>query len=386
LLVHGSLQVGHELAWNGVFVPRFSMNFFNSGSDLVFDLLNSLLLLPGVQIGVRYDSISELVRLDLNLVLHSALSMSLLGLLLDDLVDALHGFILLLLVFLFAQLLSLLGGGLNIVDGVLAPLLHVDFFAKLKLALIAAKDILKDLIREVLVEQLVHVLFAELAIAESHSSSFNDGAHLFGQLRLHRPENLQVHFLLLNLVLLHCRLLIQLRLFLHVRLHLLHALAKLLNDSFELVLRLLLAVTTALLKLALDLQDGVLELGVISGRLRLLRLLRLLLLGLFLLGFLAQAGNSFAVNDVVENASHVASLVILPRKNFLHFVEHLVLFSAHFLLVILVYRLGCFLLQLVLVGHAHGCSKLLGLRLGEDGGQVLGSVTLGGRLEERRGQ
>mmetsp|Transcript_6905 Transcript_6905/g.9551 ORF Transcript_6905/g.9551 Transcript_6905/m.9551 type:complete len:364 (+) Transcript_6905:1917-3008(+) len=363
------------------------MNFFNSGSDLVFDLLNSLLLLPGVQIGVRYDSISELVRLDLNLVLHSALSMSLLGLLLDDLVDALHGFILLLLVFLFAQLLSLLGGGLNIVDGVLAPLLHVDLFAELKLALIAAKDILKDLIREVLVEQLVHVLFAELAIAESHGSSFNDGAHLFGQLRLHRPENLQVHFLLLNLVLLHCRLLIQLRLFLHVRLHLLHALAKLLNDSLELVLRLLLAVTTALLKLALDLQDGVLELGVISGRLfRLLRLLRLLLLGLFLLGFLAQAGNSFAVYDVVENASHVASLVILPRKNFLHFVEHLVLFSAHFLLVILVYRLGCFLLQLVLVGHAHGCSKLLGLRLGEDDGQVLGSVTLGGLLEERRGQ
>lgn len=59
-------------------VASLMMDLFNGSSDLILDFLDSILLLSRVKIWVVNDSIGELVRLDLNLVLHLALSMSLL--------------------------------------------------------------------------------------------------------------------------------------------------------------------------------------------------------------------------------------------------------------------------------------------------------------------
>lgn len=54
------------------------MDLFNGSPYLILDFLDSVLLLSRVKILVVNDSIGKLVRLDLNLVLHLALSMSLL--------------------------------------------------------------------------------------------------------------------------------------------------------------------------------------------------------------------------------------------------------------------------------------------------------------------
>ena len=59
-------------------ITSLMMDLFNGSSDLILDFLDSVLLLSRVKIWVVNDSIGELVRLDLNLVLHLALSMSLL--------------------------------------------------------------------------------------------------------------------------------------------------------------------------------------------------------------------------------------------------------------------------------------------------------------------
>lgn len=59
-------------------VSSLMMDLFNGSPYLILDFLDSVLLLSRVKILVVNDSIGKLVRLDLNLVLHLALSMSLL--------------------------------------------------------------------------------------------------------------------------------------------------------------------------------------------------------------------------------------------------------------------------------------------------------------------
>lgn len=78
LLILSSVHVCHELFCTGSMVASLMMDLFNGSSDLILDFLDSILLLSRVKIWVVNDSIGELVRLDLNLVLHLALSMSLL--------------------------------------------------------------------------------------------------------------------------------------------------------------------------------------------------------------------------------------------------------------------------------------------------------------------
>lgn len=78
LLILGSVHVCHELFSTRSMVASLMMDLFNGSSDLILDFLDSVLLLSRVKIWVVNDSIGKLVRLDLNLVLHLALSMSLL--------------------------------------------------------------------------------------------------------------------------------------------------------------------------------------------------------------------------------------------------------------------------------------------------------------------
>ena len=78
LLILGSVHVCHELFSTRCMITSLMMNLLNGSSDLILYFLDSVLLLSRVKIWVVNDSIGELVRLDLNLVLHLALSMSLL--------------------------------------------------------------------------------------------------------------------------------------------------------------------------------------------------------------------------------------------------------------------------------------------------------------------
>ena len=384
LLILGSVHVCHELFSTRSMVASLVVNLFNRSPDLILDLLDSVLLLSWVKIWVVNDSIGELVRLDLNLVLHFALSVSLLRLSFDHVVDALHSILFLLMILLFSLVLSMLRKRHNVSVGQLLPLLHVDLFAEIKFALDTPENLLENLVREVRINNLVHLVLGDLALAESEGCVLDHGTHLLGKLSLHGLVDLVVDLLLRDLVLLHGRLLVELGLFLQVRFHFLHARAKLLHHLLQLGLRLLLALTAARFQLCLDLHHCVFEVDVLLVGVDLVVSLGWLLLGLFLL--FVHPGDWLPRDDVFEHARHVPCLIVLSRQYFLDSVEHGVLFGAHLLLVVFVYGFGCFVFQLVLVGQPHGSAELLSFRLREGGRQALSCIALRSALCERRSE
>ena len=149
------------------------------------------------------------------------------------------------MILLFSLVLSVLCKRHNVSVGQLLPLLHVDLFAEIKFALDTPENLLENLVREVRIDNLVHLVLGDLALAESEGCVLDHGTHLLGKLSLHGLVDLVVDLLLRDLVLLHGRLLVELGLFLQVRFHFLHARAKLLHHLLQLGLRLLLALTAA---------------------------------------------------------------------------------------------------------------------------------------------
>ena len=230
-----------------------AVQIMNGTTDLVFDLINGLLLLSSVHVFVFDNLISETFCLSLDLLLSFALRVRLLRLLRNNLVDFSQSKLFLLLLCLLLNVLGLFGESDDVFVGGFGPLLHVDFAAEIKVTLNATKNLLEHCVAKVSLKQFFNLPSSDLALAEGHGSIRNYATHLLRQLCAHSVIDLEVGLPLSDLVLCDSLLLIELRLVLHAVLHLLHLEFKRVDNLLQLELRLLDSVLRASFKLGLNL-------------------------------------------------------------------------------------------------------------------------------------
>lgn len=150
------------------------MNVTNRNFSLLSDLIHGLQLLPFIHVRVGSDAFSQPVCLFFNVTFGCTIVVHLTGLSRDHLVD----FCLLLLIFLeiipVFVMFGLFGKCFDVFIGTLLPFRQVKFLAVLKLALDATKDVLEDIIAEVLFEKFSNFILAYFTFAEGVCGVLNN--------------------------------------------------------------------------------------------------------------------------------------------------------------------------------------------------------------------
>lgn len=175
------------------------MNISNDVSNFVLDLGDRSHLFVGVESLVLGDFLGESVGLLLNAVLCLDLSFGVDLLFLHDLVNFLERNVFLLVVVHVCAVLGFFGDFVHIFRGGGLPLVEVDLFALVELALDALQDALESLVGEIARKEVGDLFFADFAVLESGDGFLDHAADIGRQLLMHSCVDLVVNLLLLEL-------------------------------------------------------------------------------------------------------------------------------------------------------------------------------------------
>ena len=156
------------------------MDLINLIYHLMFNFINSLLLLSWVHVFVIINSISQTFCFLLNLVFSLAFSVSFLRLSTNKMINLIQSFLLLFRIGLFFNSSSSFRKSHNVfIDGI-GPLLKIDSSAEVKVTLDTPENLLEHCIAEMFLKQLRDLLLRHMSLAEGHRSISDHCPHLLG--------------------------------------------------------------------------------------------------------------------------------------------------------------------------------------------------------------